>query len=106
MLKAPGTKHLKLKYDEPLSTFAFKFKLRRFTLVGYSLGARVIQHAAAALDAAPDGAGRGLIQVGPGISCMLRHRHVFFHCRLLSTTASCDVANITTKCVKPLRHLV
>ena len=32
------------------------------TLVGYSLGARVIQHAAAALGAAPDGAGRGLIQ--------------------------------------------
>jgi hypothetical protein len=31
MLKPPGTKHLKLKRDELLSTFAFKFNLRRFT---------------------------------------------------------------------------
>jgi hypothetical protein len=29
-LKAPGTKRLKLKHDEPLSRFAFKFNLRRF----------------------------------------------------------------------------
>ena len=28
-LKAPGIKHLKLKYDEPLSSFTFKFNLRR-----------------------------------------------------------------------------
>ena len=27
-LKAPGTKRLKLGYDEPLPTFAFKFNLR------------------------------------------------------------------------------
>ena len=27
--KAPGTKRLKLKCDEPLSNFAFKFNLRR-----------------------------------------------------------------------------
>jgi len=27
-LKAPGTKLLKLKHDEPLSKFAFKFNLR------------------------------------------------------------------------------
>ena len=31
-LKAPGTKRLKLKYDELLSSFAFKFNLRRYTL--------------------------------------------------------------------------
>jgi hypothetical protein len=30
-LKAPGTKRLKLKYDEPLLSFGFKFKLRRYT---------------------------------------------------------------------------
>ena len=30
-LKAPGTKRLKLKYDVPLSNFAFKFNLRRYT---------------------------------------------------------------------------
>jgi hypothetical protein len=29
-LKAPGTKRLKLKSDEPLSSFGFKFKLRRY----------------------------------------------------------------------------
>jgi hypothetical protein len=32
-LIAPGTKCLKLKYDEPLSSFAFKIKLRRYSLV-------------------------------------------------------------------------
>jgi hypothetical protein len=31
-LKPPGTKRLKLKCDEPLSDFAFKFNLRRYTL--------------------------------------------------------------------------
>jgi len=30
-LKAPGTKRLELIYDGPLSDFAFKFKLRRYT---------------------------------------------------------------------------
>ena len=30
-LKAPGTKRLTPKYDERLSNFAFKFKLRRYT---------------------------------------------------------------------------
>jgi len=30
-LKAPGTKRLKLKYDEMLSSFAFNFNLRRYS---------------------------------------------------------------------------
>ena len=30
MLKAPGTKRLKLKYDEPLSNAAFNVNLRRY----------------------------------------------------------------------------
>ena len=30
-LKAPRTKRLKLKYDGPLSNFAFKFNVRRYT---------------------------------------------------------------------------
>jgi len=30
-LRLPGTKRLKLKYDGPLSKFAFKFNLRRST---------------------------------------------------------------------------
>ena len=29
-LKAPGTKRLKLKCDEPLLSFAFKYNLRRY----------------------------------------------------------------------------
>jgi hypothetical protein len=42
MLKAPGSGRLKLKCDEPLSNFAFKFNLRR-----YSMGAiqQVVQRA-------------------------------------------------------------
>jgi len=32
MLKAPGTKRLKLHYDAPLSSFAFKINLRRYIL--------------------------------------------------------------------------
>ena len=32
-LKLPGTKRLKLKCDEQLSKFAFKFKLRRYIKV-------------------------------------------------------------------------
>jgi len=31
VLKAPGTKRLILQSDEPLSNFAFKFNLRRYT---------------------------------------------------------------------------
>ena len=31
VLNAPGSKGLKLHYDEPLSNFTFKFNLRRFT---------------------------------------------------------------------------
>jgi hypothetical protein len=30
-LKPPGTKRLKLEHDVPLSNFAFKFNLRRYT---------------------------------------------------------------------------
>jgi len=32
MLKAPGAKRLKLRYDELLSSFAFIFNLRRYTM--------------------------------------------------------------------------
>jgi hypothetical protein len=30
--KPPGTKRLKLKHDEPLSNFAFKFDMRRYSV--------------------------------------------------------------------------
>ena len=32
-LQAPGTRLLKLKHDEPLSSFAFKLHLRRYDVV-------------------------------------------------------------------------
>jgi hypothetical protein len=35
-LKPPGTKRSKLEYDIPLSSFAFKFNLRRYNLVSES----------------------------------------------------------------------
>jgi len=31
-MQAPGIKLLKLKYDKPLSNFAFKFNLRRYIM--------------------------------------------------------------------------
>jgi hypothetical protein len=33
VLKAPGIKRLKLKFDDPLPNFAFKFNLRRYNEV-------------------------------------------------------------------------
>ena len=33
-MKPPGTKHLKLKCDEPLSKFAFNFNLHRYNAAG------------------------------------------------------------------------
>ena len=39
MLKPPGTKCLKLKYDEVLSNFAFKSNLHRYTLAGFATAA-------------------------------------------------------------------
>ena len=37
--KAPGTKRLKLEYDKLLSSFAFKFNLRRYTELLLTRGA-------------------------------------------------------------------
>ena len=38
MLKPPGSKHLKLKCDIVLSTFAFKFNLRRYSMAWHAAG--------------------------------------------------------------------
>jgi len=49
MLKPTGTKHLKLKRDELLSSFAFKFNLRRYIVEGKALNdAEMLCDAAAA----------------------------------------------------------
>ena len=45
MLKAPGTKRLKLEYDELLRSFAFKLYLRRYTKVGFRGGGTVVRAA-------------------------------------------------------------
>ena len=47
-LKALGTNLLTLKYDEPLSTFAFKFNLRRYTEPAASAASAAASAAAAA----------------------------------------------------------
>ena len=39
-MKAPGTKRLKLQYDEPPSNFAFKFNLRRYNKAGAATAAK------------------------------------------------------------------
>jgi hypothetical protein len=43
-LKAPGTKRLKLRYDDPLSNLAFKFNIRRYIAVGRERRQRQSRH--------------------------------------------------------------
>jgi hypothetical protein len=43
MLKPAGTKHLKLKCDESLSSFAFKFNLRRYSVVDFTQDGGAVQ---------------------------------------------------------------
>jgi len=44
MLQAPGIQRLKLEQDEPLSNFAFKFKLRHYTVgAGERRGRRAVE---------------------------------------------------------------
>ena len=49
MLKPPGAKHLKVIYDELLSSFAFKFNLRRHSKgefeTGFERGGQTREHA-------------------------------------------------------------
>jgi hypothetical protein len=47
-LKAPGIKRLKLMRDDPLSNFAFKFSLRRYTKATSPEKAAAVAAAAAA----------------------------------------------------------
>jgi hypothetical protein len=42
-LKAPGTERLKLKHDNLLSKFAFKFNLRRYMMVWCDLHGVVLK---------------------------------------------------------------
>ena len=52
-LKAPGTKRLRLKHDEPLPSFAFKFNLRRYNkadAVKLSASGKLDKSTTAALD--------------------------------------------------------
>jgi hypothetical protein len=74
-LKAPGIKRLKLKYDKPLSNFAFKFNLRRYTMVG-----RAVEADEPLMDAGLDSlSGRGLhsstFRINVSIFCGIRWLH-------------------------------
>jgi len=57
MLKAPGTKRLKLQYDKVLSRCAFKFSLRRYNEAG--LAAAAVKYASRDFI---DGFGRGEVR--------------------------------------------
>jgi hypothetical protein len=48
-LKAPGSKRLKLEFDELLSNFAFKSKLRRYSLASPAAAAEAGKRLAAPL---------------------------------------------------------
>ena len=67
--KAPGTKCLKLKCDEPLSKFAFKFKLRRYALAEASEVMRAAGGAALAAVVAggSSGGGGGVVEAWGGV---------------------------------------
>jgi len=65
VLKAPGTKRLKLNHDEPLLNFAFNFNLRR-----YSQGAR----RRGRLPAVRGGGGGGQCAGGSGRAARCRPR--------------------------------
>ena len=54
-LKAPGTKILKLAYDELRSSFAFKFNLRRYNQVYNRRRAKPVHRATRSFDAAAHG---------------------------------------------------
>ena len=69
-LQAPGSKRLKLKCEEPLSNFAFKFNLRHYTQVGPSAAAAAA--AAAARKAAATNK-RKAASVGSSFPCSPRH---------------------------------
>jgi len=72
-LKAPGIKLLKVKYDKPLSIFAFKFNLRRSTL--------------AAARAAALGMAVQVDPIKPTLKASGTKRLKLKHCKLLSSFA-------------------
>jgi superfamily II DNA/RNA helicase len=96
-LKQPGAKCLKLKYDILLSTSAFNFNLRRYTMVFVNssdaceavcseLQRQGLAAAAFHADVEPRdraarlerlAAGEITVLVGPGRCCPPRHRHAF-----------------------------
>jgi len=76
-LIAPGTKRFKLKYDVPLSNFAFKFNSRR-----YIMG--ILAKFSGVISSIPDCVIGGMttflfanVLVGPGRYCSPHHRHAF-----------------------------
>jgi hypothetical protein len=57
MCKAPGTQRLKQKHDAPLSSFAFKFNLRRYNVARLAAALAEVSKVSAVTELA---CGRGL----------------------------------------------
>jgi hypothetical protein len=81
MLKPPGTKHLKLNCYITLSSFAFKFNLRRYSLEQKIMS---ICHMGGKLYSQPDASELIGVYSHPGVKC---HRKAGAYTRpLFSTT--------------------
>jgi len=87
VLKRAWFQRLKLKCDEPLSNFAFKFNLRRYSMTGHALiRLRSFEPA-----------------VEPARCCSPRHHiQCALNPRVLNSTASYDVASVTDNA----RHVI
>jgi hypothetical protein len=72
-LKAPGTKRLKLTYDQLLATFAFKFNLRRYSQVPRPRPLRALLRKAVPARGLGGTAPRGVCRVAAG-AAGCRHR--------------------------------
>jgi len=73
MLKSTGTKRLKLQFDIPLSNFAFKLKLRRYSmaLILLDIASHWLQMYSQLLT------NKTSHKVPPRRYCSSRHRHAF-----------------------------
>jgi len=64
-VNVPAIQLLKLKYGKPLSIFAFKFNLRRYTMAGERLGLCAIQAAACGKPQEALGHWKGVLALAP-----------------------------------------
>ena len=96
-VKAPGTKRLTLKCDEPLSSFDFKFNLRRYTKL------RAVAVTGRALGAAIGFIGVGGGSVGGTAAPLLPKEAGSFTTSLFSSTVNCEASKMLSSTLKPRR---